>query len=255
MSRGRLIIDPPAAGVSNMAIDQALLETANEKGNLTVRFYSWQEPTLSLGYFQDYQHRDQHWQSAECPVVRRSTGGGAIVHDREITYSICIPSENRWSADHEQLYWKVHQMIVDLLEAMGFPASLFEPAHSHYPPDYDASAFLCFQRRTPGDVTLAGYKIAGSAQRRKQNAILQHGSLILARSAAAPELPGISDLVDHLSPESHNLLFDEILRQLETRMAKLFSEKLELGSLTESELEAAQRWSEIHQAESWLLKR
>lgn len=255
MKCGRLIVDPPAPGINNMAIDQALLETANEKGIPTVRFYLWQQPTLSLGYFQDYRHRHLHLPSSECPVVRRSTGGGAIIHDQEITYSICIPSQNRWSADHEQLYWKVHQMIVDVLAEMGIAASLFCQSDFRTSPPYDPNAFLCFQRRTPGDVTLGGFKIAGSAQRRKQNAILQHGSLILGKSAAAPELPGITDLVDFLNPESIPQLLAGILKQLQTRMATLFPESLESGNLTEAELEIARQWNSTHQSEQWLLKR
>jgi len=255
MSCGRLIIDPPAAGISNMAVDQALLETANERGILTVRFYSWDQPTLSLGYFQKYQQRTDHPHSSSCPVVRRSTGGGAILHDHEITYSICVPSQNRWSTDHEQLYWKMHQLIVDLLRDFSIPAGLFDEGASNYPPNYDANAFLCFQRRTPGDVTLAGFKIAGSAQRRKQNAILQHGSLILGRSPQAPQLPGIVDLVDHLDGDQIRDFHKLLLEEWQSRVTSLFAEHLEKGTLIDSELEVAQKWSSAHQSEAWLRKR
>ena len=71
-----------------MAVDEALLIDAAENGVATLRFYQWSEPTLSLGYFQRYDDRDQHAASRECAVVRRQTGGGAILHDRELTYSL-----------------------------------------------------------------------------------------------------------------------------------------------------------------------
>ena len=80
----RLIIDPPALGRMNMAIDEALLESAS-RGETILRFYSWSPATLSLGYFQAYDDRREHSASADLDVVRRSTGGGAIVHDQEIT--------------------------------------------------------------------------------------------------------------------------------------------------------------------------
>ena len=92
MGKARVIIDEPAPGVWNMAVDHALLETANATGLISLRFYAWSQPTLSLGYFQSRSHRQQHSASLACPLVRRSTGGGAIVHDQEITYSLCVPS-------------------------------------------------------------------------------------------------------------------------------------------------------------------
>src|SRR6188474_2624923 len=87
----RLIVDPPASGAWNMAVDEALLETAAISGLATLRFYTWQEPTLSLGYFQSAVDRDHHPDGRDCPLVRRASGGGAIIHDRELTYSIALP--------------------------------------------------------------------------------------------------------------------------------------------------------------------
>ena len=78
MVRVRLIIDPPASGAWNMAADEAMLLSAERTGISTVRLYSWERPTLSLGYFQATVLRDQHAASRDCPIVRRSSGGGAI---------------------------------------------------------------------------------------------------------------------------------------------------------------------------------
>src|SRR5690242_1143259 len=90
MKEIRLILDPPAPGSWNMAVDEALLETAADAGIATLRFYQWNEPTLSLGYFQAAAERNQHSMSSGCPLVRRASGGGAILHDRELTYSIAM---------------------------------------------------------------------------------------------------------------------------------------------------------------------
>jgi lipoate-protein ligase A len=195
----RVIHDPPADGLWNMAVDEALLHSAEFDG-LTLRFYQWDEPTLSLGYFQSLADREQHEASRRCPVVRRASGGGAIVHDREVTYSLVAPVSQRFGASAAELYDVVHRSLCETLDAWGINATLFEPPLVQLgapPPPSPAlpEPFLCFARRTRGDVVLGGYKICGSAQRRHQYRVLQHGSLLLARSAAAPELPGVSDLV------------------------------------------------------------
>ena len=184
-----------------MAVDEALLESANETGVTTLRIYQWAEPTLSLGYFQKSADRDHHPASLNCQMVRRSSGGGAILHDQEITYSLSLPGTNRWSSKQNDLYNSVHEAIVKFLLENGVFAGLFEFPVKTGKEDLETKAetsdikrFLCFERRTKGDIVLDRYKIGGSAQRRLSNATLQHGSLLIKRSPSAPELPGILDL-------------------------------------------------------------
>lgn len=220
-----------------MAVDEALLELAASEGVATLRFYQWAEPTLSLGYFQRLDDRHQHAASRDVPLVRRQSGGGAILHDRELTYSIALPNAHPVARQNEQLYTIVHSSAIDLLTATmsqtarnaSAPLALAKspPSPSNSAPanwqlvrfsrDSKRSPppepFLCFQRRANGDVVLlhrpavaesipealpnasASWKVLGSAQRRHRGALLQHGSLLLRRSAAAPELPGLQDLV------------------------------------------------------------
>src|SRR5581483_5910324 len=91
----RLLIDPPAAGAWNMSVDEMLLERTSAEGGFQLRFYQWNEPTLSLGYFQAVQDRAGHEASRGCALVRRLSGGGAILHDRELTHmpSTCPSTE------------------------------------------------------------------------------------------------------------------------------------------------------------------
>jgi lipoate-protein ligase A len=207
----RLIIDPPASGAHNMAVDEALLARAADAGIATLRFYEWTEPTLSLGYFQRYDDRLQHAASRACPALRRQTGGGAILHDRELTYSIALPGRHPLAQDTQQLYRRVHRAIIDVLERVlkvSNGAKSLKICEVDSPCLPREEPFLCFQRRAAGDVILltaqktvrddvsgqaaaTSVKIAGSAQRRWRGAILQHGSLLLETSAAAPELPGL----------------------------------------------------------------
>ena len=159
----RLLIDPPASGAWNMAVDEALLETAIAGGPATLRFYAWQEPTLSLGYFQSRDDREQHPASSACPLVRRSSGGGAILHDRELTYSIALPvAVARSSAAATELYDGVHETLVETLAAVGVTAVLYRAAGggcATQDSKRSSEPFLCFQRRACGDVICEGAKI------------------------------------------------------------------------------------------------
>lgn len=185
----RLLIDPPAPGTWNMAVDEAILEHAASGGGCTLRLYRWSEPTLSLGYFQAYGDRLRHEASRNCPVVRRASGGGAILHDVEITYCLVVPRGHSLADQPTSLYHAVHACVIEVFGCLGTPLRLWgENAEAEHRP------FLCFQRRSPGDIVSGPIKVVGSAQRRRRGAVLQHGSILLGRSAAAPELAGLSEL-------------------------------------------------------------
>lgn len=207
MNEARLIIDEPASGVWNMAVDQALLQSAGDRGQVTLRLYQWSRPTLSLGYFQKYDDRKLHPASESCDVIRRRTGGGAIMHDHELTYSLAVPQKHRWSSRNADLYDLVHQVVIEQLKECGLQSALYSQSgsagddladpDSAEMPKIDKHAFLCFQRRSDGDVVSGGWKIVGSAQRRLKNSLLQHGSILLGRSKFAPEIPGIEQLTQN----------------------------------------------------------
>ncbi len=267
MNRARLIIDPPANGAWNMAVDQALLETASESGLTTLRFYQWDEPTLSLGYFQKHEDRALHPPSLTCPLVRRRTGGGAILHHSELTYSLCVPSSNRWCAKNAELYEAIHLMVIGYLQQKSIRASLYrettaavktpvfnaasnETEDKNNRPRIDPSAFLCFGRRSAGDVVMQGYKIMGSAQRRGKNALLQHGSLLLERSRFAPELPGIEDI------SGGQISLKKTIEKLSASAENELRIELFAGMLSKLELEAAKRiFFELFGNQQWNLCR
>jgi lipoate-protein ligase A len=205
----RLLVDDAQRGAWNMAIDDVLLSSAANDNVATLRFYGWSEPTLSLGYFQPLAARDGHEPSRNCAIVRRASGGGAILHDRELTYSLALPASALMMGEggprsHTDLYRIVHESLIAALAELGvtgahrYGASPAIASAAHGEPG-PAEPFLCFERRTEHDVILQGAKIAGSAQRKRtsangNSAILQHGSILLARSPAAPSLAGINEL-------------------------------------------------------------
>ena len=227
----RLFIDPPASGAWNMAIDETLLESAAGGGGFSLRFYRWQQPTISLGYFQQYDDRWQHAASRNCPAVRRATGGGAILHDREITYSFVVPHGHHCALKHIMLYESMHAVLIEALAGYGINASLCRGEGRQ--PDRK-EPFLCFQRRSPGDVLFSTVKIAGSAQRRRRGAVLQHGSLLLARSPAAPELPGLAEAA------TIDLSFDQFVQTWLSKLAEAYSMQLQSGILSDSERHQAE---------------
>ena len=196
---GRLIVSPPGEGGWNMALDQALLEQVQADSIPVLRFYRWSMPTLSLGYFQNLADRARHTPSREIPVVRRSTGGGAIIHDQELTYSLCLPLSDRFSRSLTSVYGAAHDAIIAATAELGIKLTRF--ADSDPPTNRLATGqqpasepFLCFQRRTADDLVFSGYKLVGSAQRRSAHALLQHGGILLRASRFAPELPGLQEL-------------------------------------------------------------
>jgi lipoate-protein ligase A len=176
-------------GAYHMAADDRLLDLA-VNGIPSLRVYAWAEPTLSLGYFQKFDERPALVQPL--PVVRRSTGGGAIVHHFELTYSVGIPSA---LAGEEPWGCRMHHMIADVLKKeFGIDS---DPVVCGEEKKEDP--FLCFHHHTAGDLAMGERrhtrdKVIGSAQRKQHGAILQHGSILLATSPFAPSLPGIAEL-------------------------------------------------------------
>jgi len=179
----RVLIDSPLPGAWNMAVDEAILEAVGH-GNSppTLRFYQWDEPTISLGYFQKYEETAQQDEVIrKMPIVRRQTGGGAILHDDELTYSLILPLNQPSSPfdSIESIYQLVHDAFIDVLAQLGISAQ-----YRRGPSQENAQRgpFFCFARRHRLDLVVAGVKILGSAQRRTKLAALQHGSLILGRN-------------------------------------------------------------------------
>ncbi len=187
----RLIIHEPAPGPWNMGVDEMLLLRAAAGAAPTLRLYQWSEPTLSLGYFQRWADRAGHSASGDCTAVRRVTGGGAIVHHRELTYSFTMPVRDRLRQVPGELYARFHGSLIELLATRGLTARLCTEV---MPREQAETIFLCFQRRAAGDLLVGAEKVCGSAQRRHRSGLLQHGSLLLARSPQAPELPGLTEL-------------------------------------------------------------
>ena len=209
----RLITDPaPRSGAWQMAVDQWMLEQVVAGGRPMLRWYRWSEPTVSLGHFQASLPPEVAERFQGLAVVRRLSGGGAILHHHELTYAVALPAGHPWADEPRQLYDRVHAAIVDVLQRHELPVTPRGEAQPGL-----GGAFLCFSRGDSFDLVWQGHKVLGSAQRRRKGAVLQHGSLLLTRSPHAPEFPGLTDLA-HPPPNLAQLAHD-----LETTLAKLFA--------------------------------
>jgi lipoyl(octanoyl) transferase len=168
--------ESPHSATTNMAIDEALLETAVVP---TIRFYRWRSPALSFGYFGKFS--DVAIYAAERDLVRRWTGGGIVFHGDDLTYSIVIPaSDPVFDESSIAVYEKIHRALADALNGVGERAVVaggVDPGGIALSKHAAASAYNCFANPVRADIMINGRKIAGAAQRRTRRGLLQQGSI------------------------------------------------------------------------------
>lgn len=198
-----VVHDVPADGPGNMAADERLAECL-PAGSVSLRFYGWSPSAVSIGAFQRADGIGEFPRLAALPFVRRPSGGGAIVHGTDLTYAIAVRREHPWGGQPQRLYEGVHAVVASVLRDAGLDATLFPDAVARPEGRHDDDGpWLCFDRRSPGDVVVAGSKVLGSAQRRHRFAVVQHGSLLLRSSPAHPEHRGLAELLGGGIDEDH----------------------------------------------------
>ncbi len=178
MKPWRYLITPAAPGAWNMAVDEAILEHLGQGEALpTLRLYAWDPPCLSLGHSQpfadvDRERLEKHgWQ-----VVRRATGGRAILHTDELTYSVTGNAEDPVLAGGVlESYSRIAQALFMAVKNLGLPVEVKEGK----PNDQAIPNPVCFEVPSTYEITVGGKKLIGSAQARKKEGVLQHGSLPL----------------------------------------------------------------------------
>jgi len=243
----RVLYDPPLPGPVNMGRDDALLERVGAGASPpTLRFYQWDAPTISLGYFQRYaQYATLPPPAGELAVVRRPTGGGAILHDRELTYSLALPVEHPLlEAGAACLYERVHAALIT---ALGGPAARARRCGVTDDSGPARGPFFCFARRHRVDVLVGDQKLAGSAQRRTANAVLQHGSIIL--DSRFPQQPAAT--VSAIA----NLGAADLAERITVALAEANQLEIVSGAWTPDELAAAQPHIARHESADWLKRR
>jgi lipoate-protein ligase A len=173
---------PPRSGPENMAIDQALAERYLVESQPTLRFYRWSPACLSLGIA---QRLERDVDQAACAalgidVVRRQTGGRAILHDQEVTYSLVTAADDPLVRARSivQSYRTISTALCAGLAELGVVPEL-----ASRPESSSAKSAACFDLPSDYEITLQGRKLVGSAQARKHGVVLQHGTLLLHADA------------------------------------------------------------------------
>ena len=186
----RLLVTPPESGAENMALDEALMDRARATGEWVVRVYSWSAPTISLGRNQSARGRYDldRVRSLGLAVVRRPTGGRAILHDREITYSVTAPVRD--AGDLHESYDRINRLLLSALQSLGVAATVAAPTTRSSAPGMTP----CFDEPSAGELTLDGRKLAGSAQWRSEDALLQHGSILVGDDQSLLATLGVDSL-------------------------------------------------------------
>jgi lipoate-protein ligase A len=244
----RLLDTPPAPGAWNMAVDEALAESVRAGGPPVLRVYRWSPACLSLGRNQPSGGYDRdEIRRRGLDVVRRPTGGRAVLHHRELTYSVA--TREGALGGPRQSYAALNRALVAGLARLGVPARL-QPAGAERAPL--PSLAPCFEQPVEGEVTAEGRKLVGSAQRMDRGVMLQHGSLPIHddQSAVAGLLRGDAQGAPPEPPATLAELlgaepaWDRLVDALAAGWEEALCVRLERSGLTGEEL----RWAEGNRA-------
>jgi lipoyl(octanoyl) transferase len=223
----KLLLDPHGRpGAENMAVDEALLAEAGRTGSAFLRLYRFDPPCLSFGRNEPATVRYDREAIARAglDVVRRPTGGRAVWHAHEVTYAVAAPIAAFGRGSLRDSYIAIHSRLAAALRALGVPATLASDRMTVGPSD-GWTAGPCFATSVGGEILAGGRKLVGSAQVRRGNAFLQHGSILLA---------GSQDVIT------------EVSRQ--TAVARLTSHVARAATTLSAVLNRAVTWEEVAQA-------
>jgi lipoate-protein ligase A len=240
----RLINSGNLDGYTNMAIDEAMfnLRGVNRGTPPTLRMYGWNPPAISIGYFQSPLPSLLRGVGG-IDVVRRLTGGGAILHDEELTF--CLVADLKDSIIPEDVsasYDMISLAVISGLQALGIAARMRGKesaetalaASGGKPACRQEQAFFCFSRPSKYDIVFEGRKLVGSAQRRKHGILLHHGSILLGEQNLDGSTSANSILGRKVEPE-------ELGRYVADGFEKEFSTILIPGELTQQELKLSRQ--------------
>jgi len=227
----RIIQDSLGDGVLNMATDRAILLACNEgEVPATLRLYGWRRPTLSLGYSQDIsKYIDlESCEKNNIPIVRRITGGRALLHQYELTYCVIAPIPHKeFPGSLRAAFEKISYAILESLKVGGIEgAGIAGKKKTNTGPESRRSP-ACFSVANHCEITVNGKKLVGSAQRRLHSAFLQHGSLILDMD------PKLTHALLKYSSQMENQAVLESLISNTTTLKQVLKKDLEYSEVTQ----------------------
>ena len=246
-----------------MAVDEAILDALPPGDAWTLRFYSWARPTVSVGFAQPHrQGFDAQLARREgIPLVRRPTGGRAVLHADELTYALIGPADSGpLQGGITAAYRSIAEGFARGLERLGAAVALHR---SSLPAQRTASGNgSCFSARARYELMAGGRKLMGSAQRRRNGTVLQHGSLLLGRPQARlwrslgpgyeEAAAGSVGLVELLGERPCRR---RLMASLSTGVAEILELPVRHGVLSKAELRLARRLQQRYEDPVWTKRR
>jgi len=261
----RLLIHDPLPPPLALAVDEAIALRCADQGNRsTLRFYQWDRPAISIGRFQsiDRAVRAEACRDAAIPVLRRITGGRAVWHDCEVTYSLVTPlPSSLFPPSLSHTVTAIGRALAVGLQQFGLPVQIPSTSPGPFHRRAASQSSFCFAEPAWYEVRIRGKKIIGSAQRRWRDRFLQQGSILLRHDpqAVARWLPVDSDdlqaaagLEDFLTTP---VAADRLARLLARSLASTWNIELEPGSLTAEETALAESLArDKYGDDAWTMK-
>ncbi|HWR57957.1 MAG TPA: biotin/lipoate A/B protein ligase family protein [Thermodesulfovibrionales bacterium] len=262
MTEWRFIDSGPCAASYNMAVDEAIaISVRNGSSPPTLRVYGWDRPSVSLGSFQKISDIDVGFcAKTNVPIVRRPTGGRAILHDDELTYSFSSRSEGAFSGGLLDSYRQLSAAFKSAIETLGLHLAVKTERESGR---NLARSPLCFKSTSYGEITFKGKKLIGSAQKRWRDGFLQQGSIPYtvdgdrAKRVFALESPvdlessvvGLKEHLDNLEPE-------KIKKAIAHAFEGAFQTRFSLSSLSPEEILLARELQTLkYLSQDWTYQR
>lgn len=255
----------------NMAIDEVLLNSVQEGLPPVLRLYEWNPATVSIGYFQavkktvDMDKCDK----AGVKLVRRITGGRAVLHNKELTYSFCGSSRDftELGINISKTYQRISQALLFSLKVLGIEAQWVKPKNEKSSSPNSFYNLPCFSSFSRYEISFQGKKLIGSAQRRFGDFFLQHGSILIKneRPEFTDFLPAGNSLSEGIDLEENSIALEEIkgnkierlqiIQSLREGFSRFFQRDFEEDFLTSYEQErACKLMKEKYAKESWNYK-
>lgn len=258
-----------------MALDEAILQSCQSGSALaTLRVYLWEPPGISIGYFQTLEKTVdlKKCKESNVDVVRRITGGRAVLHENEVTYSLCACCAKypELGCNTEETYQRISFALLESLKALGIQAEWVKPKKERIALSDDSFVTKsCFISSSRFEITVGGKKLIGSAQKRQKDSFIQHGSIPLGNgkvglSGFLSEKEAREKMKEKLQEKSTNLErilrrsieHEKVISALKEGFSTFFGVRMVEEQLTETELEIARALRDKrYSTENWNLTR
>lgn len=265
-STWRLLVSKPSSGPWNMAVDSALLESISSRKSLpTLRLYTWSPPCLSLGYAQPIKDINrQALVRLGWDLVRRPTGGRGILHTDELTYAVIGRKDDpRLAGGVLSSYRRLSAALFTALKSLDLPVEVQEGRSN----SFDNQQPICFENPSDYEITVQGKKLIGSAQARKKDGVLQHGTLPLSgditritrvlnypdptsREKAAARMASRATTIENVLGRS--ISWQQAADAFQYAFQKELNLTFQPGSLSSNELKLAEEYYQKNQLDDWL---